>query len=169
MTSSICPAGEETKTRRSSCEGKYLTFAIGNEEFGVEILKVREIIGYVPVTPVPKSPAYLKGVINLRGQVIPVIDLRLKFGLAEKEVTDQTCIVIIETRTQSQTVLTGLIVDHVSEVLNIDAEQIEPAPSLGTSVDTSFILGMAKAGNQVKILLEIDAVVHQETEEEITC
>jgi len=101
--------------------------------------------------------------------VIPVIDLRLKFGLAEKEITDQTCIVIIETRTQTQAVLTGLIVDRVSEVLNIDAEQIEPAPSLGTSVDTSFILGMAKAGNQVKILLEIDAVVHQETEEEITC
>jgi len=148
-------------------EGKYLTFAIGEEEFGVDILQIREIIGYVPVTPVPKSPVYLKGVLNLRGQVIPVIDLRLKFGMPEKEITDQTCIVIIETQTAEGAVLTGLIVDRVSEVLDIEAEQIEPAPSLGSTIDTSFLRGIAKTNVSVKLLLEIDSVVQQSAEESI--
>ncbi|MEJ5260013.1 MAG: chemotaxis protein CheW [Anaerohalosphaeraceae bacterium] len=148
-------------------EGKYLTFAIGEEEFGVDILQIREIIGYVPVTPVPKSPVYLKGVLNLRGQVIPIIDLRLKFGMPEKEITDQTCIVIIETQTAEGAVLTGLIVDRVSEVLDIEAEQIEPAPSLGSTIDTSFLRGIAKTNDSVKLLLEIDSVVQQSAEESI--
>ncbi|HOK67781.1 MAG TPA: chemotaxis protein CheW [Anaerohalosphaeraceae bacterium] len=153
--------------KNPASEGKYLTFAIGNEEFGIEILQIREIIGYVPVTPVPKSPVYLKGILNLRGQVIPVIDLRLKFGMPEKEITDQTCIVIIETQTAEGATLTGLIVDRVSEVLEIEAEQIEPAPSLGSTIDTSFLRGIAKTNDSVKLLLEIDSVVQQSAEESI--
>ncbi len=167
MPSQTIPAGEEMKTRGSpeSCEGKYLTFAIGEEEFGLEILKVREIIGYINVTPVPRTPTYVKGVINLRGQVIPVMDLRLKFNLAEKEITEQTCIIIIETAGRRGACLTGLIVDRVSEVLDIEADQIEPAPALGASLDTSFILGMGKVGDRVKILLEIDRVVQDQVAE----
>lgn len=167
MTSLISPASEAMKTHghADSCEGKYLTFAIGDEEFGLEILKVREIIGYINVTPVPQTPSYVKGVINLRGQVIPVMDLRLKFNLAEKEITEQTCIIIIETASRRGACLTGLIVDRVSEVLDIEADQIEPPPSLGASTNTSFILGMGKVGDRVKILLQIDRVVDEEVTE----
>ncbi|HOQ06117.1 MAG TPA: chemotaxis protein CheW [Anaerohalosphaeraceae bacterium] len=161
-TSSVTRSHSE---KNLAIEGKYLTFAIGNEEFGIEILQIREIIGYVPVTPVPKSPVYLKGVLNLRGQVIPVIDLRLKFGMPEKEITDHTCIVIIETQTAEGATMTGLIVDRVSEVLEIEADQIEPAPSLGSTIDTSFLRGIAKTNDSVKLLLEIDSVVQQSAEE----
>lgn len=160
--SELKPVSEQTSEKNRSCDGKYLTFAIGSEEFGVEIRKIREIIGYVPVTPVPKSPIYLKGILNLRGRVIPVIDLRLKFGMPAKEITDQTCIVITETQTAEGATLTGLIVDRVCEVLNIEADQIEPAPSLGSTIDTSYLLGIAKTAGQVKLLLHIDAVVQQQ-------
>ncbi|MBN1435493.1 MAG: purine-binding chemotaxis protein CheW [Sedimentisphaerales bacterium] len=140
-------------------EGKYLTFALGAEEYGLEILKVREIIGYVDVTSVPQTPSYVRGVINLRGQVIPVVDLRAKFCMEEAERTEATCIIVVEISKADGTISTGLVVDQVQEVLDISAEQIEPTPEFGSAVDTDFILGMGKVGESVKILLNIDKVL----------
>jgi len=140
-------------------EGKYLTFALGAEEYGLEILKVREIIGYMEVTAVPRTPAYVKGVINLRGQVIPVVDLRAKFAMPEAEVTEQTCIIVVEITQAGKAFNTGIVVDRVSEVLDITADQIEDPPQLGSTVEANFILGMAKVGEKVKILLDIDKVL----------
>ncbi len=133
---------------------KFLTFKLADEEYGVEILKVREINGVMNITAVPRVPAYMKGVINLRGKVIPVVDLRLKFGLDEIEHTEQTCIIVVNVGQEI-----GIIVDTVSEVLDISRIDIEPAPAMGGSVDTSFILGMGKVGEAVKILLDIDKVL----------
>ena len=146
----------ESTTRASA--GKYLTFALANEEYGLEILKVREIIGYIEVTAVPQTPHYVKGVVNLRGQVIPVIDLRAKFDIETSEVTDETCIIVVEIANASRKFSTGIIVDRVQEVLDIHAENIEDAPHFG-AVQAGFILGMAKIGESVKILLDIDAVL----------
>ena len=140
-------------------EGKYLTFALANEEFGLEILKVREIFGFMEITAVPQTPEYVKGVINLRGQVIPVIDLRAKFGMATTATTDQTCIIVVETTQDVRKFSTGIVVDHVQEVLDIDGENIEDAPQFGSNVATDFILGMGKIGDSVKILLDIDKVL----------
>jgi purine-binding chemotaxis protein CheW len=140
-------------------EGKYLTFALGPEQYGLEILKVREIIGYIDVTAVPQTPHYVKGVINLRGQVIPVIDLRAKFGMETTDVTEQTCIIVVEITQGSRKFSTGIVVDCVEEVLDIAGEQIEEAPQFGSSVDTDFILGMGKIADSVKILLDIDRVL----------
>ena len=139
--------------------GKYLTFALGHEEFGLEILKVREIIGYMEITAVPRTPSCVRGVINLRGQVISVIDLRSKFGMLTAERTDQTCIIVVETHQDGRKVSTGIIVDKVREVLNIATDSIEDAPTFEASIDTSFILGMGKIGDSVKILLDIDKVL----------
>ncbi len=133
---------------------KYLTFKLAEEEYGVVILKVREIIGIMSITAVPQVPAHMKGVINLRGKVIPVMDLRLKFGFEEIEHTEQTCIIVVDVGKEI-----GIIVDTVSEVLDLKGENIEPPPSLGGSVDTSFILGMGKVDDAVKILLNIDKVL----------
>ena len=140
-------------------DGKYLTFALAHEEYGLEILKVREIIGYIAVTAVPQTPHYVKGVINLRGQVIPVIDLRTKFGIETTDVTDETCIIVVEIRHGARKFSTGIVVDRVLEVLDIDGSDIEEAPQFGASVDIAFILGMAKVGESVKILLDIDRVL----------
>ena len=140
-------------------EGKYLTFALAHEEYGLEILKVREIIGYMDITAVPQTPHHVKGVINLRGQVIPVVDLRAKFGMETTEVTEQTCIIVVETSQGDRNFSTGIVVDHVQEVLDISGENIEEAPQFGSSVETDFILGMGKIGNSVKILLDIDKVL----------
>ena len=139
--------------------GKYLTFALGKEQYGLEILKVREIIGYMEITAVPQTPHYVKGVINLRGQVIPVIDLRAKFGMETAELTEQTCIIVCEIQSGKRSFSTGIIVDNVEEVLDIPGEDIEEAPQFGSSVDTNFILGMGKIGDTVKILLDIDKVL----------
>ena len=140
-------------------EGKYLTFALGSEEYGLEILKVREIIGYMDITAVPQTPQHVKGVINLRGQVIPVIDLRTKFGMETAEITEESCIIVVEIGQESRSFSTGIVVDHVQEVLDIDGQDIEEAPQFGSSVDTDFILGMGKIGDTVKILLDIDKVL----------
>jgi len=140
-------------------EGKYLTFALANEEYGLEILKVREIIGYMDITAVPQTPAHVKGVINLRGQVIPVIDLRAKFGMETIEVTEESCIIVVEISQGDHKFSTGIVVDHVQEVLDIAGEDIEEAPQFGSSVNTDFILGMGKIGDTVKILLDIDKVL----------
>ena len=150
--------GRENKTLLEK-EGKYLTFALANEEYGLEILKVREIIGYMDITAVPQTPSYVKGVINLRGQVIPVIDLRAKFGMQTAEVTDETCIIVVETAQGNRKSSTGIVVDRVQEVLDISGENIEDAPQFDSSVNTNFILGMGKIGESVKILLDIDKVL----------
>lgn len=139
--------------------GKYLTFALGPEEYGLEILKVREIIGYMSITAVPQTPDYVEGVINLRGQVIPVVDIRTLFGMNSKEITEETCIIVVEVFRENQTFSTGVVVDQVSEVLDIKAEDIEEAPQLGSSINTDFILGMGKVSDTVKILLDIDKVL----------
>ena len=139
--------------------GKYLTFKIGAEEYGLEILKVQEIIKMMDITKVPRVPDFVRGVINLRGKVIPVIDLRLKFGMEAKETTDKTCVIVVQVRRDHGTIIMGIIVDEVSEVLDIAASEIEEAPSFGASVDTRFILGMAKSKGRVKMLLDIDKVL----------
>jgi len=149
----------QTNTTVLDKEGKYLTFALEPEEYGLEILKVREIIGYMDITAVPQTPHHVKGVINLRGQVIPVIDLRAKFGMETAEVTEQTCIIVVETSQASRKFSTGIVVDRVQEVLDISGEDIEEAPQFGSSVNTDFILGMGKIGESVKILLDIDRVL----------
>jgi purine-binding chemotaxis protein CheW len=143
-----------------SREGKYLTFGLGSEEYGLEILKVKEIIGIMKITSVPKTPKYVKGVINLRGKVIPVIDLRLKFGMDVIDYNDRTCIIVVDiaSKTGKKTVM-GIVVDSVSEVLNIKSEEIEDTPTFGVRLDTDYILGMAKVKGGVKILLEIDKVL----------
>ncbi|MDA3791092.1 MAG: chemotaxis protein CheW [Desulfobacula sp.] len=142
--------------------GKYLTFSLKNEEYGIGILKVKEIIGMMPITSVPRTPDFVKGVINLRGKVIPVIDLRLKFAMDAMDYTDRTCIIVVEIDTESSTVLTGIVVDTVSEVLNIKEEEIENPPDFGTSLNTAYILSMAKMEGGVKILLDIDKVLSSE-------
>lgn len=140
-------------------EGKYLTFSLAGEEYGIGILKVKEIIGMMPITVVPQTPSYIKGVINLRGKVIPVIDLRLKFSIAAAEFTERTCIIVVEITTAGRTIMMGIVVDSVSEVLNIKGADIEATPSFGTKLDTEYILGMAKAGGSIKILLDIDKIL----------
>jgi len=140
-------------------EGKYLTFSLAGEEYGIGILKIKEIIGMMPITTVPRTPPFVKGVINLRGKVIPVVDLRLKFGMEEMGYTERTCIIVVEIAGQGGSVLIGIVVDSVSEVLNIKATDIEETPTFGARLDTDYILGMAKMNGGVKILLDIDKVL----------
>ncbi len=139
-------------------EGQYLTFVLAEEVYGLEILKVREIIGFMEITTVPRTPEFIKGVINLRGKVIPVIDLRLKFGMPEVEATDQTCIIVVDV----DGVEIGIVVDEVDEVLQVMEADIEDAPAFGASVDTDFILGMGKTNGKVTILLDIGRVLSPE-------
>lgn len=146
-------------SRTDQRAGKYLTFKLGHEEFGIQVLKVREIMGIQDVTAVPQTPSHVKGVINLRGKVIPVVDLRLKFGLQEAEYLQRTCIIVVEVEGEAGTMLMGLVVDGVSEVLNVTAADIEDTPDFGSGVSTPYILGMAKMKGKVKILLEIDQVL----------
>ena len=142
--------------------GKYLTFALGKEEYGIGILKVKEIIGMMEITAVPQTPAFVKGVINLRGSVIPVLELRTKFGMPTKEYDDRTCIIVSEVQGGTGQIQVGMIVDSVSEVLNVVQEEIEPPPVFGgSSVDTTNILGMAKMKGEVKILLDVEHVVSE--------
>lgn len=143
-------------------EGKYLTFSLAGEEYGIGILKVKEIIGMMSITMVPQTPSYLKGVINLRGKVIPVVDLRLKFGMESIEYNERTCIIVVEISGTGRTVHMGIVVDSVSEVLNIKAGDIEETPNFGTKLNTEYILGMAKSAGGIKILLDIDRVLSAE-------
>ena len=143
-------------------EGKYLTFTLAEEEYGIGILKIKEIIGMMPITSVPQTPEFVKGVINLRGKVIPVIDLRLRFGMGEIDYTERTCIIVVEIDGQVGTVLIGIVVDSVSEVLNVKGDEIEDSPTFGTKLNTEYILGMAKMEGGVKILLDIDQVLSSE-------
>lgn len=139
--------------------GKFLTFKLDAEEYGLEILKVREIIGLMEITKVPKTPNCIRGIINLRGKVIPVLDLRSKFGMELKEDTDETCVIVVDIASEKETISMGILVDAVSEVLNINENEIEKAPDFGGYVDTNFILGIGKIKDEVKILLDIDMVL----------
>lgn len=139
--------------------GKYLIFHLGTEEFGTEVLKVREIMGLQDITTIPQVPSHVKGVLNLRGKVIPVIDLRLKFGMASQEYTPRTCIIVMRTRQADEEMMVGMIVDGVVEVLNLTASDIEDTPDFGPGVVTPYLTGMAKIKGRVKILLDIDHVL----------
>ena len=139
--------------------GKYLAFRLGKEDFAIQVLKVREIVGIQDITSVPQMPGYVKGVINLRGKVIPVVDLRLKFGLEEREYTQRTCIIVVQVQHAGVAIVTGIIVDEVSEVLNLVASEIEDTPDFGDDVGTPYLLGMAKVKGNVKMLLNIDQVL----------
>lgn len=140
-------------------EGKYLTFTLAGEEYGIGILKVREIVGMMNITRIPQTPPYVKGVVNLRGKVIPVVDLRLKFGIEAMDYTDRTCIIVVEIVGTAKDIPMGVVVDAVSEVINIRQSDIEETPNFGTRIDTDYILGMAKTNGGVKILLDIDRVL----------
>jgi purine-binding chemotaxis protein CheW len=139
---------------------KHLTFSLKNEEYGIEIQKVKEIIGMMGITTIPQTPPYVKGVVNLRGKVIPIIDLRLKFGMDAASYTERTCIIVVEISGRNRgNFFMGIVVDTVSEVLNIKEAEIEDAPDFGVQMNTAYILGLAKTGSGVKILLEIDKVL----------
>ncbi len=143
----------------STQTAKYLTFLTGGEGYGLPVLKVREIMKVMEITAIPQVPAYVRGVINLRGKVIPVIDLRLKFGMPACDATDQTCIIVVEASASDRQAMMGLLVDGVSEVLNIQASEIEQPPAFGEGVRTDYMQGVAKVKGTVKILLDIDRVL----------
>lgn len=151
-----------------SLAGKYLTVVLENEAYGIGVLKVREIIRLQKITPVPQMPAFVKGVINLRGRVIPIVDMRVKFGL-KAEFAERTCIVVVQVKLPTeQTVQMGLIVDSVEEVVTLQASEIEPTPDFGMKINTEYLLGMAKVKGAVKTLLDIDRVVAPETVQAIS-
>ncbi len=146
------------KKEITDLDGKFLTFVLGDEIYGIEILKAREIIGLMDITTVPQTPDYMKGVINLRGKVIPVIDLRMKFLMQEEEHTQETCVIVVEVNGTS----IGVIVDSVSEVADITGAEIEDAPNFGQGIDTSFIMGLGKVKDKIIILLDIESVLSTE-------
>jgi purine-binding chemotaxis protein CheW len=150
-------ATPETSSTADARAGKYLTFRLGREEFGIRVMQVREIMGLLEITPVPHTPAHVKGVINLRGKVIPVVCLRSKFSLPPAEYTARTSIVVVQV--DGGKVLAGVIVDAVAEVLNVAPGDIEDAPDFGSNAQTSYLLGMAKIKDSIKILLDVDQVV----------
>ncbi len=158
MTEEERGAGDGTALAEAQ-HGKHLTFTLGEEVYGVVILKVQEIIKLMAVTRVPRTPDYVRGVINLRGKVIPVVDLRAKFGMESIKDTERTCIIVVEVAGTNQGITMGVLVDAVSEVLEVAAEQIEPPPSFGTAVSTDFILGMGKVDEKVVMLLDVDKVL----------
>jgi len=139
--------------------GKYLTFDLAGEGFGIRVLKVREIMGVQEITAVPQTPPHVKGVINLRGKIIPVIDLRLKFGLPPADYNQRTCIIVAQVEGEAAQLVMGLVVDGVSEVLNLAAAEIEDTPDFGQDFAGRYLLGMAKVKGKVKILLDIDQVL----------
>jgi purine-binding chemotaxis protein CheW len=158
---SSAAASPSTTTQKYA--GKYLTVVLDNEAYGIAVLKVREIIRVQKITPVPQMPGFVKGVINLRGRVIPIVDLRVKFCL-KAEFGERTCIVVVQVKLPTdQVVQMGLIVDSVEEVVNLPGEDIEPTPEFGAKIDTTYLLGMAKVKGQVKTLLDIDRVIGADT------
>ena len=147
--------GAPAARRDTGAQGeKFLSFFLGEEEYGVEILKVHEIIGMLPITRVPRTPEFVRGVINLRGKVIPIVDLRLKFGMPQTE-RAETCIIVVQVRSIS----IGIVVDRVSEVLSIAPSEIESTPEFGSEVDTDYLLGLAKSEGRVRLLLDIERVL----------
>jgi len=158
----LAPKSDQNFGKDLLTQGKFLTFTLGEETYGIGILKVKEIIGMLAITSVPQTPDFVKGIINLRGKVIPVLDLRLKFSMEAIPYTDRTCIIVVEIESNDVIVLIGIVVDSVSEVLNIKGEDIEDAPTFGMQLNTEYILGMAKTDGSIKILLDIDRVLSSE-------
>lgn len=149
--------------------GKYLTFRLDSEEYGIEILKAREIIGLMDITPVPRTPDYVRGVINLRGKIIPVYDMRLKFGMPALPDTDETCIIVVDIIINGSSAQVGVLVDAVSEVMEIDSENIDPSPMMGAHVHANFIRGIAKTEKGVIILLEVENALSNEDLQQASC
>jgi len=162
MQATTMPNSAVTESVKTDARaGKYLTFQLAKEEFAVQVMHVREIMGVQEITAVPQMPMHVKGVLNLRGKVIPVIDLRLKFGLPEIEYTQRTCIIVVQVEGLAGRVSTGIIVDGVSEVLTLQSADIEDTPDFGMGAATPYLLGLAKIKGKVKILLDIDKVVQE--------
>lgn len=160
MTTALMEKQDKAVAAVDARAGKYLTFCLGREEFAIRVLNVREIIGIQDITTVPQAPGYVKGVINLRGKVIPVVDLRLKFQLPEQAHTERTCIIVVQVDGENGTAMnTGIIVDEVSEVLNLSGQEIESTPDFGDGVSTPYLMGLAKVKDKVKILLDIGQVL----------
>jgi len=160
MTGAVATLEAESTSAQETAAlaGKYLTFALAGEEYGLPVLKVREIIKILDITAVPQAPQHVKGVINLRGKVIPVVDLRLKFGFASQAYDERTCIIVVEVVLQTSKVMMGVVVDAVSEVLTIAADEIEATPDFGEHVNTEFMKGVAKVKGRVKFLLDLDRI-----------
>lgn len=144
-------------------KGKFLTFALGRDVYGIEIAYVIEIIGIQSITQIPELPEYIRGIINLRGKIIPVMDVRLRFRKPFQEYNDRTCIIVVDMRDVS----IGLIVDSVAEVLSIAEHDIVPPPEINTGHNSRFIKGIGKVGNEVKLLLDCDALLHHQEAEEL--
>jgi purine-binding chemotaxis protein CheW len=155
MATSILTPNEQNTAKSDARAGKYLVFHLGGEEFGIQVQKVREIMGVQDITQVPQTPPEVKGVINLRGKVIPVVDLRLKFAMPAREYSHRTCIIVVHVNGA----LMGVVVDGVAEVLQIVGADVEDTPSFGKEVDVSYVMGLAKIKGKVKILLDIDQVM----------
>ena len=151
----LTATNDNQTVKADSRAGKYLTFFLASEEYGVEILKVQEIIGRMPITPVPLTSKYILGVINLRGKIHPIMDLKIKFGMDQSEITDETCIIVIKTAS----LMMGILVDKVSEVVNMASGDIEDTPSFGADVNTEYLLGVGKTGGRVRLLLDIEKVI----------
>jgi len=161
MGGTTMEAGDASAGRPTRRGGKYLTFCLACEEYGIEIYKVKEIIGMMTVTTIPQTPGYVKGVVNLRGKIIPVIDMRLKFGMVSQACTEKTCIIVVEIGRDTGKNQMGIIVDSVSEVLNIKQGEITAMPDFGNSMDVDYILGLAETDGGVKLLLDIDYVLSE--------
>jgi len=156
----VQPTSSSPETGKESHAGKYLTFQVGNENYGIPVLRTREIIRLPKITPVPQMPVHVRGVINLRGKVIPVVDLRARFGLRESGTDERTCIVVVHLQLADRgQIAMGLVVDAVDEVANITAADIEPTPEFAAGTDTSHIVAMAKVKGAVKTLLNLDQLL----------
>lgn len=159
----LATLGARSLKRDAVAEGlQYLTFSLAGEEYGIDILKVQEIRGWVPVTKVPNAPAFVRGVMNLRGAIVPVIDLRLRFGLETVEYTKTTVVIVVTVQSASGSRIIGTVVDGVSDVLNVDAADIQPAPDFGTAVHTEFISGLVTIESGMVMLLDVDRLLSVE-------
>jgi purine-binding chemotaxis protein CheW len=159
MATTLLTPSETTAAKADPRAGKYLIFHLGEEEFGIQVQKVREIMGVQDITQVPQTPAHVKGVINLRGKVIPVVDLRLKFAMAAKEYSQRTCIIVVQIAGECGILMMGIVVDGVAEVVQVAAADVEDTPSFGKEVEVPYVMGLAKIKGKVKILLDIDQVM----------
>jgi len=137
---------------------QYLTFKLGNEVFAIEVAKVREVLDFVEITAIPRTPEFMSGVINLRGSVVPVVDLRLCFGMSKTERTRSTCVVVVEVMLENESTVLGALADSVEEVIDLEPDQIEPAPRIGSQIRTDFIRGMGKRETGFLVILDIDRV-----------
>jgi purine-binding chemotaxis protein CheW len=150
-------------TKRKTLTGsRYLSFVLNDEEYCIEILKIKEIMGMTMITPIPQTPQFIKGVINLRGQIIPIIDLRLKFEMDYKDYADRTCIVVVELDYDGQLTLMGVVVDSIQEVINIPKEKISEVPYINAKIKSEYIQGIAETGDRIKIILDITKVLSQD-------